>query len=62
MIIGSENLSKYDLAFIFGAVIFLIPLFYLFSAESIRTMSYMLMLASYLIGRYVGKKVSASSE
>ncbi|MFO7848181.1 MAG: hypothetical protein R6V27_16565 [Balneolaceae bacterium] len=59
---SSEINLKYDLTFIAGAVIVLIPLFYLFSAESIRTMSYMLMLTSYLIGRYVGKKVSASSE
>lgn len=59
---NSEKYLKYDLTFIVGAVIVLIPLFYLVSAETIRTMSYMLMLTCYIIGRYVGEKISTSSE
>ena len=57
-----ESPSKYDLVFITGAAIVLILLIYFFSAESIRTMSYMLMLTSYFIGRYVGKIISTNSE
>jgi len=58
----SKSSLNFDLAFIAGAALVLIILIYFLSAEQIRTISYMLMLASYLLGRYVGKKISATSE
>ncbi len=58
----SKSSLNFDLAFIAGAALVLIILIYFLSAEQIRTISYMLMLASYLLGRYVGKKISAPSE
>jgi len=58
----TKNYLKYDLTFIVGAAIVLIILIYFFSAEQIRTMSYMLIFTGYLIGRFVGRKVSAKSE
>ncbi|MFO8066628.1 MAG: hypothetical protein R6U11_03500 [Bacteroidales bacterium] len=58
----AKNYLKYDLTFIAGAAIFLIILIYFFSAEQIRTMSYMLVLTGYFIGRFVGGKVSSKSE
>jgi len=58
---NSESPSKFDLAFIAGAAIVLILFMYFLSAEQIRTISYMLMLTSYLIGRYIGKKLSSDS-
>jgi len=58
----SKNYLKYDLIFIAGSAVVLILLIYFFSAEQIRTMSYMLIFTGYLIGRFVGRKVSAKSE
>jgi hypothetical protein len=57
----SENPSKFDIAFIVGSVVVLSALIYFLSAEQLRTISYMLMLTSYFIGRYVGKKLSTGS-
>jgi hypothetical protein len=60
-IMNSESPTKFDLAFIAGAAIVLILFMYFLSAEQLRTISYMLLLTSYFIGRYVGKKLSTGS-
>ncbi len=64
---NTDKFLNYDLAYLAGSCILLIVLIYFFSAEAIRTISYMLMLCSYVVGRYVGeyvekKRVAATQE